>query len=60
MHRIHELDNNFRARPLLLEGYILNFTCARYCFLYLEFSHFYINQYLAGQTIHCSKFRGPI
>jgi hypothetical protein len=36
---------------LLLEGYISNFTCAWYYFLYVEFSHFYVNQPLAGQTI---------
>jgi hypothetical protein len=36
---------------LLLEGYISNFTCARYYFLYLEFSGFYVNQSLAGQTL---------
>jgi hypothetical protein len=36
---------------LLLEGYILNFTCARYYFLYVEFSGFYVNQSLAGQTL---------
>jgi hypothetical protein len=36
---------------LLFKGYISNFACARYYFLYLEFSEFYINQSLAGQTI---------
>jgi hypothetical protein len=36
---------------LLLEGYISNFTCARYCFLYVEFSGSYVNQSLAGQTL---------
>jgi hypothetical protein len=36
---------------LLLEGYISNFTCASYSFLYVEFSDFYVNQSLAGQTI---------
>jgi hypothetical protein len=36
---------------LLLEGYISNFTCTRYYFLYVEFSDFYVNQSLAGQTI---------
>jgi hypothetical protein len=36
---------------LLLEGYISNFTCARYYFLYVEFCDFYVNQSLAGQTI---------
>jgi hypothetical protein len=36
---------------LLLEGYISNFTCAIYSFLYVEFSDFYVNQSLAGQTI---------
>jgi hypothetical protein len=36
---------------LLLEGYISNFTCARYYFLYVEFSDFYVNQSLAGQTL---------
>jgi hypothetical protein len=36
---------------LLLERYISNFTCARYYFLYVEFSDFYVNQSLAGQTI---------
>jgi hypothetical protein len=36
---------------LLLEGYISNFTCAKYYFLYVEFSDFDVNQTLAGQTI---------
>jgi hypothetical protein len=36
---------------LLLEGYISNFTCAGYDFLYVEFSDFYVNQSLAEQTI---------
>jgi hypothetical protein len=36
---------------LLLEEYISNFTCARYYFLYVEFSGFYVNQSLAGQTL---------
>jgi hypothetical protein len=36
---------------LLLEGFISNFTCAKYYFLYVEFSDFYMNQSLAGQTI---------
>jgi hypothetical protein len=36
---------------LLLEGYISNFTCARYYFLYVAFSDFYVNQSLAGQTL---------
>jgi hypothetical protein len=39
---------------LLLEGYISNFTCARYYFLYVgfsRFSDFYVNQFLAGQAI---------
>jgi hypothetical protein len=40
---------------LLLEGYISNFTCVRYYFLYVEFSNFYVNQSLAGQTIHRSE-----
>jgi hypothetical protein len=31
--------------------HISNFTCARYYFLYVEFSDFYLNQSLAGQTI---------
>jgi hypothetical protein len=35
----------------LLEGYISNFTCASYSFLYVIFSDFYVNQSLAGQTI---------
>jgi hypothetical protein len=35
----------------MLEGYISNFTCARYYFLYVEFSDFYVNQSLAGQTL---------
>jgi hypothetical protein len=39
---------------LVLEGYISNFTCASYTFLYGEFSDFYVNQFLAGQTIHIS------
>jgi hypothetical protein len=38
---------------LLLEGFISNFTYARYYFLilYVEFSAFYVNQSLAGQTL---------
>jgi hypothetical protein len=36
---------------LLLEGYISNFMRARYYFLCVEFSDFYVNQSLAGQTI---------
>jgi hypothetical protein len=36
---------------LLLEGYISNFTCTRYYFLYVELSNFYVNQSLAGQTL---------
>jgi hypothetical protein len=36
---------------LLLEGYISYFTCARYYFLYAEFSDFYVNQSLAGLWI---------
>jgi hypothetical protein len=36
---------------LLPEGYISNFTCATYYFLYVEFSDFHINQSLAGQII---------
>jgi hypothetical protein len=36
---------------LLLEGYISYFTCARYYFLYEEFSGFYVNQSVAGQTL---------
>jgi hypothetical protein len=36
---------------LLLEVYISNFTRARYYFLCVEFSDFYVNQSLAGQTI---------
>jgi hypothetical protein len=36
---------------LLLEGYISSFTCARYYFLYVGFSDFYVNQSLAGQAI---------
>jgi hypothetical protein len=36
---------------LLLEGYISNFTCARYYFLYVLFSSIYVNQSLAGQTL---------
>jgi hypothetical protein len=39
---------------LLLEGYISNFTCAGYSFLYVEFSDFYVNQSLAGQTTYIS------
>jgi hypothetical protein len=38
---------------LLLERYISNFTCARYNFIYVEFSDFYVNQPLAGHTIPC-------
>jgi hypothetical protein len=37
---------------LLLEGYISNFTCARYYFLYAELSDFYVNQSLAGLTLN--------
>jgi hypothetical protein len=40
---------------LLLERYISNFTCARYSFLYVEFSDFYANQSLAGQTLEDYK-----
>jgi hypothetical protein len=40
---------------LLLEGYISNFTCARYYFLYVEFSDFHVNQSVAGQTIYILK-----
>jgi hypothetical protein len=36
---------------LLLEGYISNFTCAKHYFVYVEFSDFYVNQSLAGQTL---------
>jgi hypothetical protein len=36
---------------LLLEGYISNFTRARYYFLCVECSDFYVNQSLTGQTI---------
>jgi hypothetical protein len=36
---------------LLSEGFISNFTCARYYFLYEEFTDFYVNQSLAGQTL---------
>jgi hypothetical protein len=38
-------------KMLLLEGYISNFTRARYYFLCVEFSDFYVNQSLVGQTI---------
>jgi hypothetical protein len=41
---------------LLHEGYISNFTRARYYFLCLEFSDFYVNQSLAGQTILHNNF----
>jgi hypothetical protein len=37
---------NFR-----LEGYILNFTCVRYYYLYVEFSDFYVKQSLPGETL---------
>jgi hypothetical protein len=40
---------------LLLEEYIANFTCARYYFLYVEFSDFYVNQSLAGQTLQINS-----
>jgi hypothetical protein len=36
---------------MLLKGYISNFTCARYYFLYVEFSDLYVNQSLAGQIL---------
>jgi hypothetical protein len=36
---------------LLLEEDISNFTCSKYNFLYVEFSNFYVNQSLTGQTI---------
>jgi hypothetical protein len=39
------------AKMLLLQGFILNFTCVRHYFLYVEFNDFYVNQSLAGQTI---------
>jgi hypothetical protein len=42
---------------LLLEGYISDFTCPRYYFLYIEFSDFYVNQSLAGQTLPTTNFR---
>jgi hypothetical protein len=32
------------AKNVLLEGCISNFTCARYYFLYVEFSDFYVNK----------------
>jgi hypothetical protein len=41
---------------LLLEGHISNFTRARYYFLCVEFSDFYVNQSLAGQTITLFTF----
>jgi hypothetical protein len=43
----------------LLEGYISDFTYARYYFLYVEFSDFYVNQSLTGQTIPV-KLNDPI
>jgi hypothetical protein len=49
--RIHQLEHNFRAKMLRFKGYISNFTCASYYFLYVEFGDFYVNQFLAGQTI---------
>jgi hypothetical protein len=36
---------------LRFKGYISNFTCASYYFLYVEFGDFYVNQFLAVQTI---------
>jgi hypothetical protein len=36
---------------LLPEEYISNFTWDCYFFLYVEFSGFYVNQSLAGQTL---------
>jgi hypothetical protein len=36
---------------LLIEGYISNFTRARYYYLCVECSDFYDNQSLAGHTI---------
>jgi hypothetical protein len=36
---------------LLLEGYVSNFTRAKYYYFCVEFSDFYVNQTLAGQTI---------
>jgi hypothetical protein len=39
------------SKMLPLEGYISNFTCARYYLLYVEFSDFYVNQSLPGQTL---------
>jgi hypothetical protein len=44
---------------LLLEEYISNFTCASYTFLYGEFSDFYVNQFLAGQTIPNARVHQP-
>jgi hypothetical protein len=44
---------------LLLEGYISNFTCATYSLLYVEFSAFYGNQSLAGQTIPFLQYEKP-
>jgi hypothetical protein len=43
---------------LLLEGHISNFTCAGYYFIYVEFSDFYVNQSLAGQTILLFRITG--
>jgi hypothetical protein len=45
---------------LLSEGFISNFTCARYYFLYEEFSDFYVNQSLAGQTITLIVVTGTV
>jgi hypothetical protein len=42
---------------LQIERYTSNFTCARYYFLYVEFSDFYVNQSLAGQTRYISYFK---
>jgi hypothetical protein len=45
---------------LLLEGHISDFTCARYYFLYVEFSDVYVNQSLAGQTISVNDCQVPL
>jgi hypothetical protein len=36
---------------LLLEGYVSNFTCARYYSFCVKFCDFYVNQFLARETI---------
>jgi hypothetical protein len=42
----------------LKDIHISNFTCARYYFLYVEFSGFYVNQSLAGYFLGILNEKG--